>query len=51
MDTIIKDFMELPFNEQFSLVFLLGVGMGFTVSIGMVMYHVIKTTFSTSKIK
>ena len=51
MDTIIKDFMELPFNEQFSLVFLLGVGMGFTVSMCMVIYHMFKTKLSTSKIK
>lgn len=51
MDTIFNEFMKLPFNEQFSLVFFLGLTIGFTVSIGMVMYQLLKTTSSTSKIK
>ena len=51
MDTIFNEFMKLPFNEQFSLVFFLGTTMGFTVSMCMVIYHMFKTKFSTSKIK
>lgn len=51
MDTIFNEFMKLPFNEQFSLVFFLGVSTGFIVSMGMVIYLSFKSIFSTSKIK
>ena len=49
MDEIIKVFSNLSFGEKFSLIFFLGVGTGFIVSMGMVIYEMIVSKVVTSK--
>jgi hypothetical protein len=49
MNEIIKVFSDLSFGEKFSLIFLLGVGTGFIVSMLVVLYQVIVSKVVTSK--
>lgn len=49
MNEVFKVFSDLSIGEKVSLIFFLGVGTGFIVSMGMVIYEMIVSKVVTSK--